>query len=81
MPKPEEERAEPPVEDAVPGYDWWQWPFVAVNWVFDILTIPLGPLGAGLRTRIGRNILAVLGLACVGVAAALVAADYIGWIW
>jgi hypothetical protein len=63
------------------GYAWWQWPLVAVNAVFDLLTLPLGPLGAGLRSRVGRNLLAVVGVLCFVAAAVLAVADGIGWIW
>lgn len=59
----------------------WQWPFVAVNVVFDVLTLPLGPLGAGLRSSAGRNVLAALGLLGFAAAAAVALADRIGWTW
>jgi hypothetical protein len=62
-------------------YSVWEWPVVAVNWVFDVITLPLGPLGAGMRSRIGRNSLAVVGMACLVAAAVMVAMDWIGWIW
>jgi hypothetical protein len=71
---------ETPAEVAL-EYGWWQWPFVAVNVVFEFATLPLGPLGAGLRTRAGRNLLAAMGLGCIAAAGALIAADGIGWIW
>jgi hypothetical protein len=63
------------------GYALWQWPLVPVNAAFDLLTLPLGPLGAGLRTRAGRYLLAAIGMGCLVAAAALVAADEFGWIW
>jgi hypothetical protein len=63
------------------GYTWWQWPLLAVNAVFDLLTLPLGPLGAGLRSRAGRNLLAAAGALCFVAAAVLAVADGIGWIW
>jgi hypothetical protein len=63
------------------GYAVWQWPLLPVNAAFDLLTLPLGPLGAGLRTRAGRYLLAALGIGCLAAAAALVAADEFGWIW
>jgi hypothetical protein len=64
-----------------PGYPWWQWPFVPVNVAFDLATLALGPLGAGLRSTVGRNLLAAAGVVCLAAAAALVVADAIGWIW
>lgn len=64
-----------------PGTDWWLWPFVAVNAVFDVATLPLGPLGAGLRSRAGRNVLAAAGIGSLATAVALAAADGFGWIW
>lgn len=62
-------------------YSWWQWPFVPVNVVFDLATLPLGPLGAGLRSRVGRNLLAALGIIGLVAAAVIALADEIGWIW
>jgi hypothetical protein len=79
-PKPDKKVVQQ-ASDSGPGIDWWQWPFVAVNATFDLITLPLGPLGTGLRSRAGRNLLAAAGVACLGVAAVLVAADWIGWIW
>jgi hypothetical protein len=70
-----------PMPVAPVGYFWWEWPFVPVNVVFDVVTLALGPLGAGLRSRIGRNLLAVAGIGCLAAATALVVADAIGWIW
>jgi hypothetical protein len=70
-----------PAATASPGTDWWLWPFVAVNAVFDLVTLPLGPLGAGLRSRAGRNLLAAAGIGSLAAAAALAAADGFGWIW
>jgi hypothetical protein len=73
-----EERETPP---PAAGYSWWQWPLVAVNALFDALTLPLGPLGAGLRSRVGRSLLAAAGVVCLAAAVVLVVADGIGWIW
>jgi hypothetical protein len=63
------------------GYAWWQWPLLPVNAAFDLLTMPLGLLGAGLRTRAGRYFLATIGIGCLAAAVVLVAADEFGWIW
>jgi hypothetical protein len=63
------------------GYAWWQWPFVPANAAFDLVTLALGPLGAGMRSRAGRNLLAAIGVGCVAAAAVLILADEFGWIW
>jgi hypothetical protein len=84
MPPPPAAEAKPAPQStasSVFGYALWQWPLVPVNAAFDLLTLPLGPLGAGLRTRAGRYLLAAIGIGCLIAAAALVAADEFGWIW
>jgi hypothetical protein len=55
------------------------WPVVAFNCVFDACLIPWGPAGRWLKGPTGRALLGILGLLCLTAAAALAAADWIGW--
>ncbi len=71
----------PLVPAQAPGYSLWEWPFVAVNAIFDVATLPLGPFGAGLRSNIGRNLLAAAGFLCLAAAVVVATGDWIGWIW
>jgi hypothetical protein len=70
-----------PEADAGPPPPWWCWPLLLLNGAFDLLLLPLGPLGAWLRGRGGRNVLAAVGLLCLAAAAALAAGDWFGWTW
>jgi hypothetical protein len=81
MPVAETKAPDPKQVERGPGYAWWQWPFVPANVVFDVATLALGPLGAGMRSRAGRNFLAAIGIGCMAAAAVVVAADEFGWIW
>jgi hypothetical protein len=66
-------------ESAAPR--WWQWPLLGFNVVFDLLLLPLGPLGGWLRGSAGRRLLGSLGLLALAGAGALALADWIGWTW
>jgi hypothetical protein len=58
---------------------WSLWPVVAFNYVFDACLAPWGPAGRWLKGPTGRALLGILGLLCLTAAAALAAADWIGW--
>jgi hypothetical protein len=58
---------------------WSLWPVVAFNYVFDACLAPWGPTGRWLKGPTGRALLGILGLLCLTAAAALAAADWIGW--
>jgi hypothetical protein len=55
------------------------WPLIAFNAAFDVLLLPLGPVGAWLRRPSGGGLLAGTGLLCLLAAALLLAADWYGW--
>ena len=66
---------------AVPAYEepsrsLLGFPFRVLNFVFDIPTYLLGPLGTGLRHPIGRNILGWLGIVMILGAIGWAAADF-----
>jgi hypothetical protein len=58
---------------------WRLWPLVGFNAAFDLCLRPWGPIGRWLRGPTGRALLGILGLLCLTAAAALAAADWIGW--
>jgi hypothetical protein len=71
-------RATPPAPPPV-WTPWYLWPFVGFNAAFDACLAPWGPVGGWLRGPTGRALLGILGLLCLTAAAALAAADWIGW--
>ncbi len=64
---------------AVEWTPWYLWPVVGFNAAFDLCLWPWGPVGRLLRGPTGRAMLGILGLLCLTAAAALAAADWIGW--
>jgi hypothetical protein len=60
---------------------WASLPLVAFNGLFDLLLLPLGPVGKWLRGRGGRILLGTLGVLALLAAGALAVADWIGWTW
>jgi hypothetical protein len=66
---------------AEPPLAWWLKPAGWFNDAFNLLLLPLGPLGSWLRGRVGRNLLGALGLLALAAAAGLALADWIGWTW
>jgi hypothetical protein len=52
-------------------------PLIAVNQIFDLCSLLLGPLGRGLRGERGRGFLGVVGLLCLGLAGAWLVFDQI----
>ena len=79
---PAEKKAEPaaPVRTEAP-LAAWQWPFAAIDSVFDGCLVLLGPLGLPLRSRGGKSFLGVIGLLCLTGAAVVTALDWFGWNW
>jgi hypothetical protein len=52
---------------------------VGFNAAFDLCLEPWGPIGRWLRGPTGRALLGILGLLFLTAAAALAAAEWIGW--
>jgi hypothetical protein len=64
-----------------PGPGLAMLPVVVVNKVFDVVTYPLGPLGAWLRGPTGRGLLAFLGGVFLAAAGIILALDWCEWTW
>jgi hypothetical protein len=56
-------------------------PLFWANACFDWSTQCLGPIGTGLRSRVGRTLLGFLGLMSLFIAAAWFAREQLGWPW
>ena len=69
-----------PVSDAGP-LPFSLWPLFVLNKLFDLLTLPLGPLGSWLRQPGGRNTLGWLGLLMILGAIGWGVADWYGMDW
>ena len=57
------------------------WPILVLNKIFDLLTLPLGPLGSWLRRPGGRNVLGWLGILMILGAIGWGVADWYGLDW
>lgn len=68
-----------PIAVPEPPHSPLLWPLLAVNAVFDLMLLPLGPIGTWLRRPSGRSFLGAIGLLALGTAAALMIAKGIGW--
>jgi hypothetical protein len=64
-----------------PGTPFILWPLVPVNWVFDLFTHLLGPLGFWLRRPSGRTALGWLGILMIVGAVGWAVADWYGMDW
>jgi hypothetical protein len=78
IPVPQWQAPKPTVEESVPVMIW---PLVALNWIFDLLTYLLGPLGGWLRSAGGRNVLGWLGIVMIFGAIGWAIADWYGIDW
>jgi hypothetical protein len=56
-------------------------PLKAMNWVFDLYTLPFGPVGRWLRDSSGRNVLGVTGLIFLAIAVGWGAVEWMGWFY
>jgi hypothetical protein len=65
---------EPPLPAVLVPVAWF-------NQGFDAVLSLAGPLGRGMCSRIGRNILGALGILCLLGAFGLVVAHWLGWTW
>jgi hypothetical protein len=65
----------------LPPLPWWAWALAVPNAVFDLAVTPLGAPGRWLRSKKGKDLLGVVGILALAVAAGLVAADWYGWTW
>src|SRR5207248_94689 len=54
-------------------------PLVALNWIFDLYTFPLGPPGRWLRGPGGRTLLGAIGLVCWTLALTWGLVAWMGW--
>ena len=54
-------------------------PFKAINWLFELYTLPFGPLGRWLRGVVAKNILGVVGLILLATAGAFGLVEWMGW--
>lgn len=68
----------PSVDDEPERLGWKYWPLILLNGLFDLLTLPLGPLGGALRSRWGKAFLGAVGVLCLAAAGAWVILDYLG---
>jgi hypothetical protein len=68
----------PSCGENVERLSWKFWPLLLVNGLFDVLTLPLGPLGSALRSRWGRAFLGAVGMLCLAAAGAWCILDYLG---
>jgi hypothetical protein len=75
-----QEEAEPD-EELPPLRGRFVWPLVPFNWLFDVLTAPLGPAGRWLRGEHGRTLLGFTGLALLLAAAVVGVLDWILGNW
>jgi len=78
IPVPQWQAPKPTADESVPVI---LWPLVAFNWLFDLLTYLLGPLGSWLRSNAGRNILGWLGIVMIFGALGWAIADWYGIDW
>jgi hypothetical protein len=83
--EPEEPDSEPlpalPASLDLPPLPWWAWPLAGLNAGFDLVVAPLGAPGRWLRGKRGKDLLGLVGLLALAVAAGLVVADWYGWTW
>jgi hypothetical protein len=56
-------------------------PLTAMNWVFDLYTLPFGPVGRWLRGSGGRNVLGVTGLILLAIATGCGVVEWMGWFY
>jgi hypothetical protein len=68
----------PPRPEESARVPWVFWPLLPVNWLFDLVLWPTGPLGSVLRTRGGRSFLGMVGLGCLAAAGVWALLDYLG---
>ena len=54
-------------------------PFKAINWLFELYTLPFGPLGLWLRGTVAKNVLGVTGLILLATAGAFGLVEWMGW--
>jgi hypothetical protein len=54
-------------------------PFKAINWLFELYTLPFGPLGRWLRGTVAKNVLGVTGLILLATAGAFGLVEWMGW--
>jgi hypothetical protein len=54
-------------------------PLKAMNWVFDLYTLPFGPVGRLLRGSGGRNVLGMTGLILLAIAIGCGVVEWMGW--
>jgi hypothetical protein len=54
-------------------------PLTAMNWVYDLYTLPFGLPGRWLRGSVGRNVLGVTGLALLAIAIGCGVVEWMGW--
>jgi hypothetical protein len=77
----------PPVATAaapapdLPPLPLWVKPLAWLNGGFDWLVQPLGPAGRWLRARNGKDMLGLVGILALAMAAGLMVADWYGWTW
>lgn len=57
------------------------WPIYLINRIFDLLTLPLGPLGSWLRQSSGRNVMGWMGVLMILAAIGWAVADWYGLDW
>lgn len=76
-PASQQEAVPPAWEDIPPRYLWL---LVVFNKVFDVGLMLFGPLGEWLKGRMGRNLLGGIGMVCLVLAVACLAADNSGYL-
>lgn len=79
IPSPQWQAAKPTSEMAPLPFSLW--PLFVLNKLFDLLTLPLGPLGSWLRQPSGRNTLGWLGILMILGAIGWGVADWYGMDW
>jgi hypothetical protein len=56
-------------------------PLTAMNWTFDLYTLPFGPVGRWLRGSGGRSVLGVTGLILLAIAIGCGVVEWMGWFY